>query len=282
MSRLFQVKQSNDEEFDVEGFEDADDTHSSPSPPPPSIFSAAGDDVDVNNNVKTTDDDDDGSTSFASNRAYFVNKKTVIAAFSTVLVISVAVSVAVGLPINGAAGHNQEFQKSFAAALDGKAAKSSFCEPEPEQVLTCGQTFTDEKVVLSDDLFCTDEVGGAPTGVLKSLNAAIKIEGPDAVIDCKGHTISQRSSKNAAFCDKKIVTRDEREDMKTECDLFYVYGIWLVDGATAINCKVEHFYYGIQITDGGEVKKKKSEVSGNRVGVSIRDNSSSTTKISDL
>ena len=190
------------------------------------------------------------------------------------------VGVVVGLT-NGVAGQ-QEFQKSFAATVSGKSGKSvSFCEPPP--AITCGQTFENTKVVLSEDLFCTDDVTDATkAATLPKFNAAIKIKGPDAVLDCKKHTISQLSSKNAAYCDANFVTQENRQAAKLSCDLFYQVGIWLVDGATAVKCKVEHFHSGIFIGKGGEVKK--SEVSGNRNGLNIRDEVSagSTTKVKDL
>jgi len=68
--------------------------------------------------------------------------------------------------------------------------------------------------------------------------------------------------------------------MKQECDLFYQGGIWLVGGATAINCNVENFYDGYLIEKGGEVQK--SDASRNRDGVEILDDSGSTTRISDM
>ena len=270
---MFQVKQSNDEEFDIERFDDN-------SPPPQSNLSAAASGDKVNDADAGADDGeaaaDGGGASFVSYiPCISVNKKTVIGV-STMLVIGVTVAAVVASMSNGAAG-NSQIQKSFATA--GKAPKS-FCEPD--QVITCGDTFTNEKVVLSDDLFCTDQVAGTDDSVLEKTNAAIKVEGPNAVLDCKGHAIIQRSTKPAAACEEKIDDKPKRVAMKKNCDLFYQFGIWLVDGATAINCKVENFYDGIRIADGGEVKGKKSEVSGNLYGVFVRDNVGATTKISDV
>ena len=267
---MFQVKQSNDEEFDIERFDD----NSSPPPPQSNLSAAAAGAGDkVNDNDECADDGEaaaaGGEASFISYLPCFSVNKTIIAA-STMLVIGVTVAAVVASMSNGAAGSSQ-FQKSFATA--GKAPKS-FCEPP---AITCGQTFTDQKVVLSDDLFCTDDSAGATD----SFNAAIKISGRNAVLDCKGHTISQRSTKNAAFCDGSFL-KANREATKKSCDLFYQNGIVLVDGATAINCKVEHFQTGIYVGKGGEIKK--SEVSGNRIGVAVRNEvaTGSTTKVKDL
>jgi len=96
-------------------------------------------------------------------------------------------------------------------------------------------------------------------------------------------TVRQLTSKSAASCEDSPGPNDdetsiERKTMKKECDLFYQVGIWLIDGASAINCNVEHFYDGFFVQNSGEVKK--SEASGNRRGVVWL--SGSTTKISDV
>lgn len=63
---------------------------------------------------------------------------------------------------------------------------------------------------------------------------------------------------------------------------YYQAGIMLEDGATAINCKVEQFYDGFLIVNGGEVKK--SEASRNHRGFVIEDidDSSKVSKISNV
>ena len=131
--------------------------------------------------------------------------------------------------------------------------------------------------------FGTDRVDDASDGVLTTLNAAIKVVGADAVIDCKDHAVRQLTSKSAASCEDSpgpsdVDPSDKRTTMKETCDLYYQVGIWLVDGASAINCKVEQFYDGFFVQNSGEVKK--SEASGNRRGVVWL--SGSTTKISDV
>lgn len=279
---MFQVNHSKEDEIDVERI----DIH------PPSSSSASGsgnDDIiivpngvedstvmEVVNDDTTINQGAHGTTSFMSK---LFNKKT------AAIIFVLGMAAVLGVSINGAAKYKQQ-QNALAAinGIGGKAGKSiSFCEPEPEEVMTCGQSFENTKVVLSEDLFCTDDVDDASkSAILPRFNAAIKVVGPDAVIDCKKHTISQRSSKNAAFCAESFSTRANRQTAKTTCDLFYQVGIWLVDGASAINCKVEHFHSGIYIGKGGEVKK--SEVSGNRNGLTIRDEitTGSTTKVKDL
>ena len=210
-----------------------------------------------------------------------VNKKALVGC--TVLGV---VGTIVGVAIGGAAEHKQ--QQDALAAINGgggtnpsKSGKSGpFCDTEPSVV--CGQTVTGT-AVLNEDLFCTDLIDcSTPDVVTKTLNAAIKVVGADAVIDCKGHTVRQLTSKSAASCEYSpgalFTNSNKRKEMKEEYDLFYQAGIWLADGATAINCNVEHFYDGFLVQNGGEVKK--SEASRNRGGVDILDDTGSMTKIS--
>eukprot|EP00985_Skeletonema_marinoi_P020917 scaffold12556_cov219-Skeletonema_marinoi.AAC.1 len=197
-----------------------------------------------------------------------VNKKALVGC--TVLGV---VGTIVGVAIGGAAEYKQQ-QNALAAINGGGGAQS------PQQ-----QGWQVGLVVLTEDLSCTDRVDDASDGVLTTLNAAIKVVGADAVIDCKDHTVRQLTSKSAASCEDSPGPNDdetslERKTMKEECDLFYQAGIWLVDGASAINCNVnvEHFYGGFFVQNSGDVKK--SEASGNRRGVVWL--SGSTTKISDV
>ena len=272
---MFQVKQSRSEEIDVE-LEGV-----TAQPPPPSKLSAAGA-GDINLVPDGMDDNDDAAeaeekrTSFMSRLASpLVNKKT---ATAVALFGVVGTSVVVGVAIGGAAEYKQQQNAFVAIAINGggganhsKAGKSgSFCEPA--SVITCGETFTNE-VILSDNLICTDVIDtNTPNTQLRRLNAAIKVEGANAVIDCKGHTISQITSKSAAACATNpgfaLTPSDNRKQMKKDCDLYYQAGIILLDGATAINCKVEQFYEGFLVVNGVEVKK--SEAYGNVRGVYSR------------
>ena len=174
-------------------------------------------------------------------------------------------------PLNGQEGEGM-IQKSF--AIDGKAAKSSFCEAEPD--IACGETFTNEKVDLSEDLICKGDVKTASNPELRSLNAAITLVGPKAVLDCKGHSVRQVLTRNAAEC-KVNPGRDvnpsvDRRNMKLKCDIFYQAGILLKDGATTLNCKAESFYDGILLLNGG--KAKNSEAARNSEGIFVQDDGS--------
>jgi hypothetical protein len=269
------VHQSREEEFDVEQVK---------PPMSPTNSSAVEDDNDITIIPDSTDDaataenegaDATSSSSSIVSKSKFasllVNKKT--AAFAMAMLGTVAI---VGFSVQ----HKQKQQKALLAAVNSgsgvsnsrsKAGKStSFCEPERD--IECGDVFTNEKVVLSDDLFCTDEVSDATNSELRTLNAAIKLSGPDASIDCKGHTVRQVTTESAAACDtfpgQSLDPSFLRKQMKQNCQLYYQVGIWLEDGATAINCNAEQFYDGFMVLTGGKVKR--SEAASNRRGFFIQ------------
>eukprot|EP00985_Skeletonema_marinoi_P006328 scaffold2735_cov107-Skeletonema_marinoi.AAC.3 len=217
--------------------------------------------------VFTLDGIDDGAAEAKEERRLFmpklaylsVNVKKALVGF-TVLGI---VGIIMGVSISGAAEYKQ--QQNALAAINGgggahssKSGKSgSFCDTEPS--IVCGQNVT-EKVVLTDDLLCTDRVDGPHCSSAYTSKSA-------AAVNCK---------KGPGPSD--VDPSDKCTTMKETCDLYYQVGIWLVDGASAINCKVEQFYDGFIVQNSGEVKK--SEASGNRRGVVWL--SGSTTKISDV
>jgi len=280
----YQVNQSQEEEFDI----DIDVEHVVANPP-------AAESAIVNNNV---DNDDDavvavdggfcgGSSTMSKCASLLVNKKA--AASAVVFVAAVGCTGAL-------VGKRKQQQQALLAAINSssgvsnfksKTGKSSFCEPVP--IIQCGDEITDQKVVLSDDLFCAnvDDKNFPVAG--KVLNAVIKLSGRDARIDCKGHTIRQVAEdfgKSAVECTNSpgspFSDNNQRATMKTNCNIYYQVGILLEDGATAINCKVEHFYDGFMVLNGGKVKN--SEASRNNRGVFIQynDNNSIDTKISDV
>ena len=171
----------------------------------------------------------------------------------------------------------------------GKAGKAASCvsEHDPvndeekfcaeEEIISCGATFTNEEVVLSDDLFCTDRYYDASEDELMALNAAITLSGPEASIDCKGHTIRQVTAGYfGSQCLNWLDPKDDpfepsflRSEMKTWCDLYYQAGILLTDGATAVNCNVENFVDGFLVINGGAVMSSKA--SENQNGVTVHD-----------
>jgi hypothetical protein len=161
--------------------------------------------------------------------------------------------------------------------------EEEFCKYDD---VACGATFTNEKVVLSGDVFCTDNVALATDAELLALNAAITLTGPNASIDCKGHSIRQMvRGLHASDCLNGAGDYNSdnltRKGMKEACGLYYQGGIMLVDGATAKNCRVDEFYDGFIVLNGGEVKN--SEVSGNADGVFVQDMTGSReTTVSDV
>ena len=274
----FQIKQSGIDEFDIEHV----CVNASATPTPlddialsPSNNDGGGEGECATESVRR------GKFTSCFMSSVVVNKKTASLAL-------IGVGVMLGASVYGAVEHNQQ-QQALASVIasNSKASKAvSFCESEP--AISCGATFSNQKVVLSEDLFCVDDVASATRLEKRTLNAAIELTGADAVIDCKGHTIHQVSGVSAVNCDQTLgVARgrsDNREQMKDDCNLFYQGGILLRNGAKAINCKVQQFYDGFIVMDGSEVKK--SEAFGNRRGVlvdhRVGSSQSEEAKISDL
>ena len=129
-----------------------------------------------------------------------VNKKTAAAAAISVF----SAGAIMGASIIGIGAEQKGQQKNALAAItnsdnssnskSGKSASAPFCETEePDSfAVNCGDIFNNnETVVLTQDILCTDNVADARPIQLRNLNAAIKLEGAGAIIDCQGHTISQ-------------------------------------------------------------------------------------------
>lgn len=248
------------------------------------------------------------------------NKKTAATIFvATMLLGTVAV---VGIYMSSINDHNNYQQQEALSAITGhgrshssrsKSGKSTTttasvclsdhdpiddygldeCEPK---VVECGDTFTNEEIVLTHDLFCANNYWKATDEEkeqLKRVNGAITLSGPSASIDCKGHSIRQIwtaplwppptcwVSLLGAGINDPFEPSPTRDYMRGFCSNYYQAGILLVDGAKAINCKAENFYDGFLIINGGELRK--SEASGNVYGIAVQDVSGSIeTKVSDV
>jgi hypothetical protein len=121
---------------------------------------------------------------------------------------------------------------------DASDQPSSAPTPTPTTVVQqCGESFTNKKVALSADLTCPDP--GLPPGTYP---CAIKLDGPEAEIDCNDNTLSQEASNHP-----------------------YWRGICLWNGATTRNCNVNNFWYGISVLNNAEVVK--SVLSNNYGGI---------------
>ncbi len=293
---VFHVNQTGEEQYDIEHI-DAPPPPAQSNPPP-----ADGDEVIVVHES----DVDEGSHSHGITSIMSKVKKTTAAA--CVMGFCAVVAVALG----GIAEHNRRQQQNALAAINvvgGKAGKSfSFCEP----VIECGATFINEEVVLSHDIICSGPGGiiipGARATATEQIDisAAITLSGPNASIDCKGHTIRQANMMYGGLTsfspdgdgeeeferpnfanpfeprNRNGRKAEMKENLLNEPNLdFFEVGILLIDGATATNCKVERFLGGFLVLNGGEVKK--SETSGNQYGIFIEDETGSIeTKVSDV
>ena len=161
-----------------------------------------------------------------------------------------------------------------------KSSKSASvsCPPKPTPDVQCGSTYVDSTVILGENLSCNGNITQAD----ESNNAVLLLKGEKALLDCKGHTISQTTDGSAAAMDCPIFPGNstERLRMKQECDLFFVAGVILKDGATMRNCNIQKFYIGGRIDNGGEIQD--SEFSLNRRGVQIDNNDDAANTVSKV
>ena len=126
--------------------------------------------------------------------------------------------------------------------------------PEPPITLTaCGESFTNQKVVLTKDLDC-----GSLDEIFSQL-CAVTLDGPFAELDCNDFKLSQVTSE------------------PDYTDGPYTNGICLYNGAKGRNCIVQKFFAGIYVTDGGEVSN--SDLSPNNDGMYAYFNVDSTLTI---
>ncbi len=286
--------------------------------PPNNVEAAANIDT---NTMEIEKDEEDAAATASSNVYSGFGSFTVLPKKVVILLASVSL-LGVGVIVGFSLKHNQQQQQRHEenalvaiagqkekkggksskggrsrSSKGGKSAKASnVClidDPVDDEEkfckygdVACGDTFTNQEIELSGDVFCTDNVVLATDAELEALNAAITLTGPDASIDCKGHSIRQMvRGVHASGCSNGAgdYNSDDtsRADMKEACGLYYQGGIMLVDGATAKNCRVDEFYDGFIIRNGGEVEK--SEVSENRNGVFVQDMTGSReTTVSDV
>jgi hypothetical protein len=134
-------------------------------------------------------------------------------------------------------------------------------QPSPQPTTTvvqrCGQSFTNKKVVLTNDLDC----GGPKPVEASQKECAVTLNGPGAEINCNGNTISQEATPPGYINGP------------------FVRGICLNNGATTTNCNVQQFRVGIFVTDGGEVRS--SFLTSNNYGIYAKFNRDSTLTIED-
>jgi hypothetical protein len=137
-----------------------------------------------------------------------------------------------------------------------KAGKTKAPKAGKQAVQVCGETFTNQKVSLSNDLDCGARIGDKE-------NCAVTLDGPGAEIDCQGNTLSQVATPSGY----------------TNGPFFF--GICLNDGAVARNCNVEKFKNGIRVTEGGEVRSSFLTSNFSGIVAYFGEDSNSTLTIED-
>ena len=132
--------------------------------------------------------------------------------------------------------------------------------PEPPITLKgCGESFTNQKVVLSNNLDCGSLVGDQQL-------CALTLDGPLAELDCNDKTLSQITSP--PYYDEGP----------------FLYGICLKNGAKARNCNVEQFGVGLDVRNDNNNSNSEGEVvncvlNSNNFGIQALFNSNSTLTI---
>lgn len=181
----------------------------------------------------------------------------------------VGTTAAVTTAVKGANRKEQQFVASLSAAGPSKSAK----RPPPYcDALTCGGVYTD-KVFLNDDLLCGGDVTDGSDSSLTKFNCAVTLDGPGAELDCNGYTIyettSSDDSDSARNCDETIANGAEVKEMKQRCEMYYVRGVCLKNGATLKNCGVQKFYDGVYVKNSGTIKDSTMRL--NKSGVLVKD-----------
>ena len=181
---------------------------------------------------------------------------------------------------------SRNLDSTHSTSTSKSSKSSSYCPPEPTPDVQCGNVYnstaTGEQVVvtLGGNLLCSGNITEADD----TRNAALTLEGEDAVLNCQGYTISQTTvnidgtetgSAAAVDCDIFPSNSAKRLRMKQECDIFFQFGVILKDGAKMMNCNIQKFWGGAEIRDGGEIQD--SEFSLNYRGVQIANRGTNTT-----
>mmetsp|Transcript_23406 Transcript_23406/g.35480 ORF Transcript_23406/g.35480 Transcript_23406/m.35480 type:complete len:480 (+) Transcript_23406:101-1540(+) len=168
---------------------------------------------------------------------------------------------------------SENLQETF---LNPRSLKKS----ESEVQVQCGDVVS-WKVSLEENLVCD-----APDGVPNS-DAALTLDGPGAVLKCKGFKIVQ-SEGDASTCEalNEYEGNLEAEPSKVKfikgnegCGLPFLYGVKLLNGAKAVGCDIENFLVGAYVGQGAE-ELSDATVSNNTYGVVVETNT--TVKITDI
>mmetsp|Transcript_23405 Transcript_23405/g.35469 ORF Transcript_23405/g.35469 Transcript_23405/m.35469 type:complete len:578 (+) Transcript_23405:101-1834(+) len=168
---------------------------------------------------------------------------------------------------------SENLQETF---LNPRSLKKS----ESEVQVQCGDVVS-WKVSLEENLVCD-----APDGVPNS-DAALTLDGPGAVLKCKGFKIVQ-SEGDASTCEalNEYEGNLEAEPSKVKfikgnegCGLPFLYGVKLLNGAKAVGCDIENFLVGAYVGQGAK-ELSDVTVSNNRYGVVVETNT--TVKITDV
>jgi len=166
-------------------------------------------------------------------------------------------------------------------AVTGTAKASKMSKKKEEEVVVeCGATIHGKRVVLDRNLACN------ATAVDGVLNAALTLDGPDAELICvNGANITQvgvdvpwdryfqdcflgalRELPSGEFEGNLETDPTKVEEIKNSCNLSYMYGLKLLNGAKLFGCVIETFVVGVYAGQGAE-EVKDVTASNNFYGV---------------
>jgi hypothetical protein len=151
---------------------------------------------------------------------------------------------------------------SPAFVSSSKSSKSNADDcPPPTQEVSCGSTFdSGEVITLAGDVFCEENI----TQAVGVRDAAITVRGEGTVVDCNGFSVRQKTDSSAAAVDCDVFPSEDNATqillMKETCDLYFVWGIKVENGATAKNCNVQQFWGGVEILNGGSVENSQASL----------------------
>lgn len=170
---------------------------------------------------------------------------------------------------------------SPAFVSSSKSSKSNTDDcPPPTQEVSCNSTFdSGEVITLAGDVVCEGNI----TQAVGVRDAAITVSGVGTVVDCNGFSVRQKTDSSAAAVDCRVFpTADNSTQirlMKETCDLYYVWGIKVENGATVKNCNVQQFWGGVEILNGGSVENSQASLNFRGLEVlNFEDNTQSNVK----
>ena len=218
-------------------------------------------DLDLPDAASTSHEEDehDGGGSFWSWRLWVwdsINQMTIVMAMA-MLCLFILLGFATATDSLSATAVKNNMSSTAAKAGKTKSPTSTKAGKATTVVQGCGESFTNQKVVLADNLDCGPRPSDQPLDL-----CAVRLTGPKAEINCDDYTLFQVATPQVGYTDGPFYN-----------------GICLFDGAVARNCNVQQFNRGLYVENGGEVRS--SSLTFNYYGIDAYFAEDSTVIIED-